>query len=234
VKTAFEKVKGDTPKMLNINRRTWLATSIGGILAGRLGVETAAQETKWKKVSPRDAIRNRHLPNVPLVTHEGKSVLFYDDLMKDKIVIINMMYAKCDGICMPITMNLVKVQKLLGNRLGRDIFMYSITLKPEQDSPKALKHYAHMHKVGPGWLFLTGVPSDVELLRRKLGFVDPDPARDKDKSNHIGNLRYGNEPQMQWAMCPARIKPASIVESIYTQVDWNQNKEVVAGKGGQR
>jgi protein SCO1 len=143
------------------------------------------------------------------------------------------MYAKCEGICMPITMNLVKVQRLLGDRLGRDIFMYSITLKPEQDTPRALMHYAHMHRVGRGWLFLTGVPSDLELLRRKLGFVDPDPARDRDKSNHIGNIRYGNEQLMLWAACPALVKPASIVESIHTQVDWPKNKQVVAGKGGQ-
>src|SRR5918912_3730389 len=158
--------------MLNTNRRTWLATFASGVLAREIPVNASYANDKGKKVSPRETIRNRHLPNVPLLTHQGKKVLFYDDLVKDKIVLINMMYAKCEGICMPITMNLVKVQKLLGDRVGRDIFMYSITLKPEQDSPKALAHYAHMHKVSPGWLFLTGTPANVELLRRKLGFVD--------------------------------------------------------------
>jgi len=42
----------------------------------------------------------------------------------------------------------------------------------------------------PGWLFLTGQPEDIELLRRKPGFTDPDPELDKDKSSHIGNVRY--------------------------------------------
>jgi protein SCO1/2 len=220
--------------MLKTNRRTWLTTVAAGTLTTATAANGSDAGNKWKKVSPREAIRNRHLPNVPLLTHEGKKVLFYDDLMKDKIVLINMMYAKCEGICMPITMNLVRVQKLLGERVGRDIFMYSITLKPQQDSPKALAHYAHMHKVKPGWLFLTGDPSNVELLRRKLGFVDPDPARDRDITNHIGNLRYGNEPLMLWAACPARINPASIIEAIHTQVDWPATKTDQAAKGGKR
>ena len=112
--------------------------------------------------------------------------------------------------------------------------MYSITLKPEQDSPRVLQHYARMHKVRPGWLFLTGEPSNVELLRRKLGVVDPDPVRDRDKTNHIGHLRYGNEPLMLWAACPALVNPASIVESIYSQVDWPTNHEAQAGKGGKQ
>ena len=86
------------------------------------------------RLSGRERIRLHHLPNVDLVAHTGQRVRFYDDLVKDKKVIINFMYAKCEGICVPVTANLVRVQKLLGDRVGRDIFMYSITLKPAQDS----------------------------------------------------------------------------------------------------
>lgn len=165
-------------------------------------------------IASRERIQRRHFPNVELTTHEGKKVRFYDDLIRDKIVVINMMYAKCEGICPGITTNLVKVQRLLGPRVGKDIFMYSLTLKPEQDSPEALAEYAQMHKVGPGWQYLTGSPADLELLRRKLGFTDPDPERDRDKSNHIGNVRYGNEPQQLWAACPGMSNPKMIVESL--------------------
>jgi cytochrome oxidase Cu insertion factor (SCO1/SenC/PrrC family) len=104
-----------------------------------------------------------------------------------------MFYAKCEGICSPVTRNLVRVQRLLGDRLGKDrigkdVFIYSFSLKPKEDNVAALKHYADMHKVGPGWLFLTGKPDDMELLRRKLGFVDPDPELDKDLSNTATKL----------------------------------------------
>ena len=167
----------------------------------------------------REAIRARYFPNVVLTTHDGRPVRFYDDLIKNKIVIINMMYADCDGICPGITANLVRVQKALGRRIGRDIFIYSITLKPKEDSPAILKDYAAMHGVKPGWLFLTGVPNEIELLRRRLGFVDPDPDLDRDKSNHIGNIRYGNEALSLWAACPGLASPSWIVKSI-GWVDW--------------
>ena len=136
------------------------------------------------------------------------------------------MYAQCEGFCPAITSNLVKVQKLLGRRVGRDIFMYSITLKPEEDTPSALRNYAQMHGAEPGWVFLTGQPADIELLRRKLGFTDPDPIVDADKSNHIGNVRYGNEALQFWAACPGLAKPEWIVESI-SWVDWPKNKSAL-------
>ena len=164
--------------------------------------------------TPRERIRDRYLPNVSLRTHENRLVRFYDDLIKDKVVVINFMYAECAGICPAITMNLARVQKLLGRRIGRDIFMYSISLEPQHDTPAVLAKYAREHGVGRGWTLLTGVPADVERLRQSLGFVDPDPELDKDKDNHIGNIRYGNEPLMLWAACPGMADAKWIVESI--------------------
>jgi len=169
--------------------------------------------------TPRERLAERSFPNVTLTTHNGKKVRFYDDLMKDKIVIINFMYVKCDGKCPGTTANLVQVQKLLGDRVGKDIFIYSITLKPEEDTPKVLNAYAKAYKVRKGWEFLTGDPKDIELLRRKLGFIDRDPVRDANKSNHIGMLRWGNEPHTLWAGCPASLAPAKIVKELRL-VDW--------------
>jgi protein SCO1/2 len=92
--------------------------------------------------------------------------------------------------------------------------MYSITIKPETDTPQALRHYASMHKIKPGsgWLLLTGKPDEIEVLRRKLGYVDPDPVRDKDKSRHIGLIRYGNEAMDRWGACPVMTNPERIAE----------------------
>ena len=202
----------------NISRRNVMAllgvAPLVGAAVVRGETPKPATGTKAQDIASRDRIRQRHFPNVQLITHEGKKVRFYDDLVKDKIVVINFMYAKCEGICPGITTNLVKVQRLLGDRVGKDIFMYSFSLKPEQDTPEALAEYARMHKVGPGWQYLTGAPADLELLRRKLGFTDPDPLADADKSNHIGNVRYGNEPLQRWAACPGMTKPEMIIESI--------------------
>jgi protein SCO1/2 len=168
---------------------------------------------------------------VTLTTQDGRKVKFYDDLIKDKIVILNFFYVKCEGICPGATANLVKVQKLLGDRVGKDIFMYSITLKPEEDTPTVLNKYARAYKTKPGWLFLTGDPKNIETLRQSLGFIDRDPVRDANKSNHIGMLRYGNEALQLWAGCPSTLRPGGIVHVIGL-VDWPKAEE--AKRGGDR
>ena len=165
-------------------------------------------------VADRQRIQRKHFPDVPLLTQDNLKVRFYDDIVKNKIVVINMFYAYCEGICPIVTANLVKVQKLLADRIGRDIFMVSITLKPLEDSPAVLKKYAEEHGIKPGWELLTGKIDDIELLRRSLGFTNLDPALDQDKSQHIGNIRYGNEPMLQWAAMPGMARPEEIAHSI--------------------
>ena len=224
--------------MRSMYRRTLAGPLVVVLLVGVAllsGVRVAHAQGEFKVKTPRQRLAERSFPNVTLTTHEGKKVKFYDDLLKDKIVLINFMYVKCEGTCPGTTANLVKVQKLLGDRLGKDIFMYSITLKPEEDTPEKLAAYAKAYKVGPGWQFLTGDPKDVELLRQKLGFIDRDPVRDANKSNHIGMLRWGNEPHTLWAGCPASLPPAKIVKEIGL-VDWPTAEEAQKRRmgGGER
>jgi protein SCO1/2 len=214
--------------MKSIGKKTLMGLAL---LIACAVLSVAQVETKRGK-TPRERLAERSFPNVTLTTHEGKKVKFYDDLIKDKIVILNFMYVKCDGKCPGTTTNLVQVQKLLGDRVGKDIFIYSITLKPEEDTPKVLKAYAKAYKVGPGWEFLTGDPKDIELLRQKLGFIDRDPVRDANKANHIGMLRWGNEPHTLWAGCPASLAPAKIVKELRL-VDWPTVNEAQV-RGGER
>ena len=144
--------------MTDLKRRSLVATLGAAPFAVPLLAHAQALDSnsKFKQISSRERIRQRYFPNLELTAHDGRKLKFYDDLVKDKIVIFNMFYAKCEGICSPITRNLVRLQNILGNRVGKDIFMYSFTLKPKDDKVMAMKHYAHMHKVKPGWLFLTG------------------------------------------------------------------------------
>jgi protein SCO1/2 len=196
------------------------------LLANALGAATPAgkaDDVKPHKSGPRA----NYFPNFLMQTHEGKQVRFYDDLIHGKHVVINMMYADCEGICPAMTATLVKVQELLKDRVGKDIFMYSITLRPEKDTPKVLNDYAKMHGVKPGWVYLTGRPADVEVLRRKLGFTDPDPERDKDTSNHIGIVRIGNELTDVWIASPVMSKPSNIVKRVLwleTPKDYHADK----------
>jgi protein SCO1 len=187
--------------------------------------DTAATAARhWGNTSARELIRRRYFPDITLVTHEGKKVKLYEDLIENKCVMMNFMYARCQGICSPVTANLRRAQLLLKNRVGRDMFMYSFTLKPDEDSPEALNAYVKDRKLGPGWTFLTGAPADLELVRRRLGFTDPDPTRDADKTNHTGMVRYGNEGLMLWAAFPGMQTPQAIAKSMLW-VAWPQKGE---------
>ncbi|MCY1273239.1 hypothetical protein D9M68_572970 [compost metagenome] len=187
------------------------AAGLAALGAGLVGRDWALPEPEY---AAGDSFGARYFPNVTLYTHEGRRVKLYDDLVRDKVVAFNMMYTLCGGLCPTMTANLRGTQKLLGERAGRDVFMYSITLQPELDTPEILREYAESHHVGPGWLFLTGDPADLDKLRRKLGFFDPDPEIDADRTTHIRMVRIGNDRFDQWTMASARSDPRQLVSAI--------------------
>lgn len=137
-----------------------------------------------------------YFPNVPLVTHEGKTVRFFDDLIQGKVVLINFIYTSCPDTCPLETAQLAKVQRILGDRVGRDIFMYSITIDPENDTPEVLAQYRKRYRAPEGWWFLTGEESDITLLRKKLGLYIEEIQ--DGSNNHNVNLIIGNQTTGQW------------------------------------
>jgi len=163
---------------------------------------------------PRKQYGASYFSNLVLTTHEGRKVRFYDDLIRDKIVTFNMMYIACDDTCPLTTANLVRVQKLLGRRIGREVFMYSLTLQPEVDRPADLRRYVQTMGVQPGWLFLTAAAEDMRRVRTRLGFTDPNPDVDRRISSHTGMLRIGNDAYDRWGMAPALTDPEQIVSTI--------------------
>jgi len=166
-------------------------------------------------LSPGASDQAAYFPNSIFTTHEGRKVRFYDDLVKDKIVIINMLLITCrDGICPLMTANLRAVHEALGNRVGKDIFMYSMTINPEYDTDFMLNSYAKSFNVGKGWSFLTGPKADTEIIRRKLGFSSLDPVIDKDPNQHTGMVRIGNDKLDRWCMMPGMLSAKQIAYSV--------------------
>jgi protein SCO1/2 len=133
---------------------------------------------------------------VELITQDEKKVRFYDDLIKGKVVAIELMYTTCKYNCPLETARLVQLQKLLGDRMGKDVFFYSITIEPEIDTPKVLKAYAAKYHIGPGWTFLTGKPADIKLISKKLGLDALPDVNDPD--GHTPHLLIGNEATGIW------------------------------------
>jgi len=146
----------------------------------------------------------QYFPDVQLTTQDGASVRFYD-LIKGKTVAIELIYTSCRFACPLETARLAQVQRLLGDRMGRDVFFYSISIDPEHDTPAVLKAFAETFHAGPGWTFLTGQRADIERLARKLGlYSTPNP---EDKDGHVPALLIGNEATGDWMRASALDNP---------------------------
>jgi protein SCO1/2 len=164
----------------------------------------------------------KNVPNVPVTSQDGRTFRFYDDLVKGKTVLINFFYADCSGICPRMTSNLAKIRAALGDRVGKDTFIYSISLKPELDSPHKLRDYAQMHGIAPnsGWLLLRARRADTELLRERLGFKDSDPTLDADINQHTGILRFGSDVYDKWSGYPL-LGNVELIAEMVRQLDPN-------------
>ena len=189
------------------SKRNWLKWAGSAALAPVLATGGSA-------LAAKPGPRAGYFPNTIVQTHDGRKLRFYDDVVRGKVVVYNMMYSVCTGICPGNTANLLQVQRALGDRLGKDIFMVSMTLQPAFDTPKALNDYVKSYGIKPGWTFLTGDPKEMDVIRRKLGFFNDDPTIDADLANHTGMVRVGNEKLDRWFVLPALGVPGQMARAI--------------------
>ena len=174
--------------------------------------------------APPAPVANRYgagyFPNVPLVTQDGKTVRFYDDLLKGKSVALNIIYTSCTDECPLETARLAQLQRLLGERMGKDIFFYSISIDPKHDTPEVLKAYMEKFGVGPGWTFLTGNAADIRAVTKKLGLSRYSDVANKD--GHTAILMVGDVPGGQWVRHSAVDNPEFLASSLATFFGWRE------------
>jgi protein SCO1/2 len=185
------------------------ASQIAGIITDAAGkAKTAGSENAGgAKNSSSTESSASYFPNLVLLTQDNKPVRFYEDLLKGKTVLINFLFTTCKGVCPPMTANLARVQKHLGERVGRDIVMISISVDPLTDTPAVLKKFADNFKAQPGWYFLTGEKKNVDWVLYKLGgYVE-------DKQQHTGVLIIGNEATGEWMKVMAMSSPEEIAKA---------------------
>jgi protein SCO1/2 len=154
--------------------------------------------------------------NALLRTHENKQVRFYDDLIRGKQVMVSLMYANCESACPLVTSRLVKVYEQLKDRMGKNLFLYSMTVKPEEDDPAALKMYAKMHgALLPGWTFLTGDPYDMETIRYRL-FGMEHIMVDADIYSHTSFMKIISDATNRWY----QVDPLATMSTIMMKISW--------------
>jgi protein SCO1/2 len=178
-----------------MNRSTLKQTLVTIVAVFCLGTGvTVAQETTQAQTpsTPADSPAKNYFTDVVLINQNGQKVRFYSDLLQGKVVIINSFFATCAGSCLPLTRNLEKLQQALGDRMGKEVHILSISVDPTVDTPTNLKAYAKKLNAGPGWHFLTGDKENVDLALKKIGhFVD-------SKESHLNIFIIANERTGLW------------------------------------
>jgi protein SCO1/2 len=154
-----------------------------------------------------------YFPNVPLISHEGETLHFFDDLIEGKVVMINFIYTSCPDSCPMETARMAQVCQILGDRMGDDVFMYSISIDPEVDTPEVMAQYAKRFGAGPGWLFLTGDEDDIVLLRKKLGLYLDDIQADGSNDHNL-SLIVGNQASGRWMKRSPFENPYILAEQV--------------------
>jgi len=156
------------------------------------GLSNGQQSENKPESTSGERAAEKYFTNTVLVDQDGKEHQFYTDLIKDKVVVINAMFATCKDSCPMMEANFARIQKWLGPKLGADVRLISISVDPEMDTPTVLKEYGGRFDAKPGWYFLTGKKQNVELVLHKLGLYV------ENKQDHLNLFLIGNDRTGLW------------------------------------
>jgi len=173
------------------------APSPDGNMAGNPELETMREDKA-----------RTYFTDLPVVAQDGQERRFFSDVLKDKVVLIYLFYTNCKDACPIINQTLANVQDLLGDRLGRDITLISITTDPARDTPPVVKEYSDYFGPRSGWLFLTGEKKNIQTIVRRLGHTSEDP------TDHTTALMVGNVAQGKWTKLRPTASEAEIAAML--------------------
>ena len=177
---------------------------IGLIASLALAITANAQQT----AEEIDATSREYFSDTPLLNQDGDEVQFYSDVLKDQIVVINFIFTNCQGACPLITQKLRMARDELGEEVSQKIRFISISIDPTRDTPAALREFAEKQQADGDWVFLTGVPDNVDYVVKKLGQYFP------DVEEHSTLLIAGNVKTRLWMKIPPQVPAQGVAEKL--------------------
>ncbi|HEX7180572.1 MAG TPA: SCO family protein [Thermoanaerobaculia bacterium] len=160
-----------------------------------------------------DSGAQRYFGEIPLVNQDGKTMRLYSDVLKGRTVVIDFMFTSCTGVCPILSRNFAHIQDWLGDRLGKDVYLVSVSVDPVNDTPAKLKEYAARYKARPGWYFLTGSKENVDAALKKLGqYVE-------NREGHQNLFIIGNEPTGLWKKALGIADPKELIPIVASVLD---------------
>ena len=171
---------------------------------GMGGAHSAPAQSPPAAQSPASS----YFGDIPLVNQNGEQMRFYSDLLRGKVVVIHSFFSGCEGSCPVVIDTFARVQDWLGERLGTQVYLLSLSVDPETDTPATLKAYAERLKAKAGWYFLTGEKPNVERALFKLGqYVE-------DRESHSNVILIGNDATGLWKKAFGLASPEEIIRLV--------------------
>lgn len=159
-----------------------------------------------------------YFPNLPVTLQDGRQVRFYRDLLAGKTVVVHSFFATCHGACPVMLGKMRALQNALGDQLGKDVFLISISVDPRTDTPGKLDELAKSLDAKPGWVFVSGNERNVNWILYRLGQYLP------AKEDHSTMLLIGNEPAGNWAKVHAS-EPLEEILNVLDRVSHSDRRD---------
>ena len=169
---------------------------------------TASHEAEMTKVSLSGQVPKMNIPDIEVLDQNGKKIHFYTDLVKGQTVVINFIFTTCTTICPPLGATFARVQKELGDKVGRDVRFISISVDPATDTPERLKAWGAKFHAGDGWTFVTGNKPQIDELLRVLG------ASFARREDHSPTVLIGNDAHGVWTRTYGLANTGQLVQII--------------------
>jgi cytochrome oxidase Cu insertion factor (SCO1/SenC/PrrC family) len=175
------------------------------------------------KASSSDQSSKMNIPDTELLDQNGRKIHFYTDLVKGQTVVINFIFTTCTTICPPLGATFARVQKELGDKVGRDVRFISISVDPATDTPERLKAWGEKFKAGEGWTFVTGDKSRVDELLRALG------ASSARREDHSPTILIGNDAHGAWTRTYGLANTSKLVQIINDAMTGKSTTNIAEG-----
>src|SRR5215217_1209211 len=217
--------KGKCPKCkmdLQLVRETTNSVDKEKLVASAVVGEIVSADVPGNVLSPA---KKMMIPDVEVLDQEGNALHFYSDLIKGKTVAINFIFTNCTTICPPLAATFARVQKEMGDKVGKDVHFISISVDPLTDTPERLKAWGAKFKAGDGWTFVTGDKQEMDKLLNALG------ASVSRREDHTPSVIMGNDIKGVWTrtygLAKTSLMVGLILNVIEGKVDESVTKETV-------
>jgi protein SCO1 len=176
----------------------------------------AGQERQEKRQQQRPAVREVdiagaeriEIPDLVLKNQEGRQIRFYSDLIKDKVVVLSFFYTTCTYVCTRQGTVFSNLQSLLGERLGKSVFLISVTTDPAKDTSARLKTWGKRYDLQPGWTLVTGDKDEMNEL------LIPFTGNPAGAGMHLPSTFIGNDRTGRWTSATGIFTAAELLKAV--------------------